>query len=269
MASMTIQLPAKFTARYERVVIDYLAGRLQGRNAWKLAFEAFDLLDGALLVTPDGRYPFRALYLEVVDHQIADDYIRELLALADVEQESPALWSRYARQIVAECQRRGWRQPNLPGARILLSYFLYWWGSFARGYAFEVEIFRDLQSSSIQFQAHDLLDHQARYSPSDLTVSNMAGDIKTSIYFVQVARPLQHDFYIVRLFVQRQSYTLAVMLQPFAWDEINGDTIDGTLESVVTQFPRPVRIQQGNHELVAVDYAEWKVRILRLQGETG
>jgi hypothetical protein len=150
-----------------------------------------------------------------------------------------------------------------------LSYFLYWWGSFARGYAFEVEIFRDLQSSGIEFQAHDLSDHQARYSPSDLTVSNMAGDIKTSIYFVQVARPFQHDFYIVRLFVQGQPYTLAVLLQPLAWNKINGDTIDGTLESVVTQFPHPVRIQQGNHELVAIDYAEWKARILRLQGETG
>lgn len=265
---MEIQLPAGFTTEHEQAVINYLLGDLRGRRAWQLAFAAYDLLDDAALVMPDGRYTFRALYLEVVDQQMADGYIRELLTLDDVEKQSPALWSGYARQIVAECQRRGWRQVDLPGARILLSYLLYWWGAFARGYAFEVEIFRDLRNSGIEFQAHDLLDRQARYSPSDLTVSGMAGDIKTSIYFVQVATPLQHDFYIMRLFVQGQPYTLAVMLQPPAWDEINGDTVDGTLETVVTQFPHPVRIKQGIHELVALDYAEWKERILRLQGES-
>jgi hypothetical protein len=268
MISAEIQLPAGFTAEHEQAVINYLSGDLRGRNIWRLAFAAFDLLDQASLVTPDGRYTFRALYVEVVDHKFADDYIREILALDDVEKESPASWSRYARQIVAECQQRGWRQAELPGARILLSYLLYWWGAFARGYAFEVEIFRDLQHSGIEFQAHDLLDRQARYSPSDLIVSGMAGDIKTSIYFAQVARPLQHDFYIVRLLVQGQPYSLAVMLQLPAWDEINGDTVVGTLEKVVTQFPHPVRIKQGIHELVALDYAQWKERILRLQGES-
>jgi hypothetical protein len=96
----------------------------------------------------------------------------------------------------------------------------------------------------------------------------MAGDIKTSVYFVQVATPLQHDFYIMRLFVQGQPYTLAVMLQLPAWDEINGDTVNGMLETIVTQFPHPVRIKQGIHELVALDYAQWKERILRLQGES-
>jgi hypothetical protein len=261
-----IQLPADFTAEHERAVINYLAGNLRGRRAWQMAFAAYDLLDQAVLVTPEGRYTFRALYLEVVDRQMADDYIRELLALNDVKQESPTLWSGYARQIVAQCRRRGWQQATLPGARILQSYFLYWWGAFARGYAFEVEIFRDLQNSGIAFQAHDLLDRQERYSPSDLIVSGMAGDIKTSVYFVQVAAPLQHDFYIVRLFVQGQSHTVAVMLQPLTWGEINGDTVAGTLATIVTRFPYPVRIRQGIHELVALDYAEWKERILRLQG---
>lgn len=268
MASSRIQLPANFTTEHEQAVVNYLAGRLHGRQEWQLAFVAFDLLDQAVLVTADSRYTFQALYSEVVDRQMADNYIRELLALDDVEKESPGLWSRYARQIVAEGQRRGWRQADLPGARTLLSYLLYWWGAFARGYAFEVEIFRDLQRSGIEFQAHDLLNSQARYSPSDLTVSGLAGDIKTSVYFVKVATPLAHDFYIVRLFVQGRSYTLAVILQPLAWDEINGDTVRGTLETIVAQFPHPVRIEEGVHALVALSYTEWKRRILRLQGES-
>jgi hypothetical protein len=58
------------------------------------------------------------------------------------------------------------------------------------------------------------------------------------------------------------------MLQPLAWDEINGDTVAGRLETIVTQFPHPVRIKQGIHELVALDYVEWKGRMLRLQGES-
>ena len=156
-------------------------------------------------------------------------------------QESPALWARFARQIVQEVSRRGWRRPDVPASRLLVSYLLYWWGAFARGYALEVEVFRDLQQSGIQFTAHDLRNRQQRFSPSDLTMSGMAGDIKTSTYFVQVAAPLMHDFYIVRLSLGARVYTLVVMLQPPAWEKINGDTITGDLETLLHHFPAPVR----------------------------
>lgn len=266
---LEIQLPAGFTAAHEQRVVDYLAGRLRGRAAWRLAFAAFDLLDQAVLVTTKGRHTFRTLYLEVVEDAFAGDYLRELLALDDVAEESPALWSGYARQVVAECRRRGRREADLPGARLLVSYLLYWWGAFARGYAFEVEIFRDLQRSGLRFQARDLTARQARYSPGDLIVSGMLGDIKTSVYFVQVAAPLAHDFYIVRLFEKGRPYTLAVMLQPEVGEEIDGDTVEGTLDAVVTRYPDAVRIDAGGHELAALDYGEWKRRILRLQREAG
>jgi hypothetical protein len=247
-------------------VIGYLAGRLYGREAWARAFEAFDLLDQAVLVTAGGRYTFRAFYQRIVDRQMADAYLGELLALRDVEQESPALWARFARQIVSEFTQREWRRSNVPQARLLLSYLLYWWGAFARGYAFEVEVFRDLRNSGVQFQAHNLLDRQQRYSPSDLTVSGMAGDIKTSVYFVQAAAPLVHDFYIVRLFAQGHTRTLVVLLKSAAWDIIDGDTVPGHLDTIVDQLPDPVRIRHCGQELVVVDYDEWKRRILHLQG---
>jgi hypothetical protein len=233
-----------------------------------MAFEGFDLLDQAVLITAKGRYTFRTLYQQTVDQQMADAYLSELLRLPNVKQQSPALWARFARQIVSEFRQRGWHQPDVPGTRLLLSYLLYWWGAFARGYAFEVEVFRDLRDSKIEFQAHNLLDRQQRYSPSDLLVSSMAGDIKTSIYFVQAGAPLVHDFYIVRLFAGEQVYTLVVLLQPLAWDTINGDTVPGQLDTVLEQLPIPVRIQHHDHELVVIDYDEWKRRILRLQGET-
>jgi hypothetical protein len=229
MDLLAIQLPNNFTQTHQQVVIQYLTGALSGRNPWRTAFQAFDRLDEAIVMTSNGRYTFRALYLEMVDYKLADGYIQELLTLSDVKTQSTALWSRYARQIVMEFQQRGWQSASLPGVRLLLGYFLYWWGSFARGYAFEVEIYRDLQNSQVQFQAHNLLNRQERYSHSDLVVSGQAGDIKTSLYFVQVATPFQHDFYIVRLWVRGRSYTIAVMLRPPAWDEINGDAVEGQL----------------------------------------
>jgi len=199
---------------------------------------------------------------------LSNRYLQELLRLHDAKRQSPELWSRFARQIVSEFVRSGWRRQEIPETRLLLSYLLYWWGAFARGYAFEVEIFLDLLQSGIYFQAHNLLDWQERFSPSDLSVRGLAGDIKTSIYFIQIAAPLSHDFYIVRLLVQGQSYTIVTFLKPAAWDEINGDTLEGELTKLVQQLARPVRIRTGNHEFVALDYTEWKRRILQLQGET-
>jgi hypothetical protein len=94
----------------------------------------------------------------------------------------------------------------------------------------------------------------------------MAGDIKTSVYFVQTVAPLAHDFYIVRLSVGAHVNTLVVMLQPSAWEQINGDTVAGDLETLAQHFPAPVSVQQCGHNLVILDYGEWKRRILRRQG---
>jgi hypothetical protein len=264
-AHLHIELPPEFDVAHEQAVGDYLADRLTGRDAWALAFAAFDLLDRAVLVTAAGRTTFRAVYRDLVDRPLADAYIDELLALGDVHAASPALWARYARRIVQAVTQRGWRRPE---TRLLVAYLLYWWGAFARGYALEVEVFRDLEQTGIAFTAHDLRNRQQRFSPSDLTVRGMAGDIKTSMYFAQVATPLVHDFYIVRLIVREQEYTLVTMLQPEAWDQINGDTMSGELSTLTQGFPAPVAITHRGHRLVVLDYNAWKQRVLRVQGGT-
>lgn len=266
---ITIELPSAFSNEHERIVIAYLMDRLSGREDWALAFTAFDLLDQAVVSIANQRMIFRVFYRQFIDHKYADEYIGELLSLRDVKEQSPALWAQFARRIVSDSREQGWQRADVPGNRLLLSYLLYWWGAFARGYAFEVEVFRDLQRSGIQFTAHDLRDRPQRFSPSDLTVSGMAGDIKTSAYFIQVAAPLKHDFYIVRVFVRGQSYTLVVFLQPAAWDTINGDTVEGKLDNITQNFPLPVRIEYRGHELVVLEYEEWKRRVLRQQGATG
>jgi hypothetical protein len=247
-------------------VTAYLADQLRTRQAWAVAFDAFDLLDQAVLVIDDGPHTFRDFYHQVVDQPMANDYLRELSGLADVEREGPGLWARYARRIVQEIAARNLVRPEVPAGRLLLSYLLYWWGAFARGYALEVTVYRDLQRSGVHFQAHDLLHPVERYSASDLTVSDMAGDIKTSVYFLQAAHQLRHDFYIVRLWIRGQRYTLVVLLQPEAWDTIDGDTLAGSLENAADLLPAPVRIRHQGHELVVLDYVDWKQRVLRYQG---
>lgn len=265
MHELHIEIPPTFDATYERAVADFLTDRVSGSTAWAKVFAAFDVLESAILVVGTERWSFRTVYTFLVDQPMANTYLADLLALQDVRQESAALRARYARTIGQSLVDRGWRRP---GTRLLYAYLLYWWGSFTRGYALEVEIFRDLESSGVQFQAHDLRDPHARYSLSDVIVAGLAGDIKTSTYFVQAAVPLAHDFYIVRLAVKGAMHTLVVMLQPEAWDLINGDTTPGTLDTLLDYFPTPVSIRHRGHDLVVLRYDSWKQRMLLQQGGT-
>ena len=80
---------------------------------------------------------------------------------------------------------------DVPYSILLQGYCLYWWQSFARGYAFEVYIMQDLTADGIQFQMHDVRNWVERYSPADLVVLDLLGDIKTSIYF--------HAFILIKI----------------------------------------------------------------------
>ncbi len=73
---------------------------------------------------------------------------------------------------------------------------------------------------------------------------------------------------IVRLIVREQEYTLVTMLQPEAWEQINGDTVSGELSTLTQGFPTPVAITHRSHRLVVLDYNAWKRRVLRLQEGT-
>lgn len=124
--ALQIQLPNKFTAKHEKVVIDYLADRLKAKQEWRLAVQAFDLLDNAILRVDASTYTFRAVYEQIVEPQLSNRYLQELLRLHDAKRQSPELWSRFARQIVSEFVRSGWRRQEIPETRLLLSYLLYW-----------------------------------------------------------------------------------------------------------------------------------------------
>lgn len=246
------------------MIIRYLTDQLRGQDDWRLATEAFNLLDDALIEDAGRVYDFRTFYRQFVDERFSDPYLQALLSSTDVRQQSPGLWASVARQIVQGFSQLRWQDDAQTTTRLCLSYLLYWWNAFARGYAFEVEVFQDLQRSGIHFQAHNLLEREQRFSPSDLTVMGQAGDIKTSTYFLYVSSSTTHDFYIVRFVERGRTYTVVVMLRPSAWDEINGDTIDGHLASILQQLSTPVRIHSDHYEFVVLAYDEWKRRILRL-----
>jgi len=264
VASYRIQLPDRLTLRHRHIIAIFLRDDLR-QSDWSLATEAFGILGEALFITPERSLSFQRLYAEMVDEKYADNYLRELLTLDSVPAQSPGLWAKYAREITQLIKQQEWF--NLFGGRTFLAYCLYWWSAFARGYAFEVEIFHDLEQSGILFEAHDLTIPADRFTPYDLLVSGLTGDIKTSLYFVQLARRFAVDFFVVRLHIKSKSVTVAVLLRPKAWDELNGDTVVGTWDSFARQWPQPVRIKQSGYDVVAIEYAEWKRRILRWQGE--
>lgn len=213
-------------------------------------------------------HTFRQLYDEHVSQPFANLFIDQLVATKDVAKESPMLTAVFARQIGPALQKAGLVRSDTPQSWLLLVYCLYWWQSFAQGHTFEVEIMRDLTDSGLDFQMHDLRRRQERYSPADLIVLNLLGDIKTSTYFLQqqVRRSLANDFYITRLYEKGQERTLVVFQKPFAWEVIGGDTaVPGRLENILSLLPKPVQIEQHGIILVVVDYELWKQLVRRKQ----
>ena len=159
---------------------------------------------------------------------------------------------------------------DTPATESLLAYCLYWWA--VRGYAFEIEIFRDLEAASIHYTSHDLRVREQRFSPCDLTVSSMTGDIKNTTYFLYVARsfPLTCDFYITRLYdTATGRYVRIVVLTDEAWHRINGDIVRSDLARVAQLLPQIVGVTFLGYDLVVADYEVWKQKVLQRQQAGG
>ncbi len=96
----------------------------------------------------------------------------------------------------------------------------------------------------------------------------MRGDIKSSSYFLHSTRhfPLRHAFYITTLFdpLARRRRRV-VMMQPAAWDKIDGETQPAELEQAVALLPQPVAVAVKGQGLVVVDYDVWKEKIRAFQ----
>ena len=63
----------------------------------------------------------------------------------------------------------------------------------------------------------------------------------------------------------RRQRTWVVIMQPFAREKINGDTIQSLLEEATQQFPSPVMVQIEDKPVVIMEYNVWKERVLQRQ----
>jgi hypothetical protein len=270
-----IIIPSEVTAEHRRIIRRYVQSlsELPARD-WPLAIEAFNLLRHAVVIRLDDRaYTFAQVYDELVDARYATPFIRALYALDDVSQGNVRLWAASARQIYQHLTEMGLHDPVLhPNSRLLMAYCLYWWHAFCKGYAFEVEIFRDLEQSGLRFEYHDLLDPADRRSPYDLLMSDFRGDVKTSTYFLQKAsrQTVSSHFLITRVWLPGpRARTLVVFLQDLTWDAIDGETLLTRLAELETVLPHPARIAYHGGELVVTEYTRWKDKMRQYQISRG
>ena len=268
-------IPPEVTAEHRHVVRRYVES-ISGLPAhdWPLATEAFNLLRHAVIIRHDHRaYTFAQIYDELVDARYATPFIKALYDLDDIRQGSTALWVVGAQQVYQDLTDAGVHEPaGHPNSRLLMAYCLYWWQSFCKGYAFEVEIFRDLEQSGLRFEPHDLIDPAARRSPYDLVMSNFRGDVKTSTYFLQKAsrQTVSSDFFITRVWLPGQrARILVVFLHDLTWDAIDSETLLARLAELETVLPHPARIAYHGGELVVTEYGHWKDKMRQYQISRG
>ncbi len=270
---MDIYLNPQLTDEHQRLVAKYVESpSALSHSEWTDALWAFDLLRTSIVRCQEHTMTFSGFYEQFVDAPFAERFLTELMQQDDVEAAGGRLTVAFSREIRQALADRGLNEPMPAPMRLLLAYCLYWWASFAKGYVLEVAVYRDLEQAGIEFQAHDLLNRAERFSPHDVVVSGQTGDLKASTYFLRVARsfPLRSDFYVARVFdAHTRRWRRVVLLKRAAWDEIDGETVFGTLERALTTPPTPVEITVSGEALVVIDYEVWKQKIRARQTEGG
>jgi hypothetical protein len=268
---MRVELGSNLTGEHQSLVRRYLGEAERFSLAeWVTLLEAFTRLGDSTVWLGEAPSSFQAFYDDFVDQAYSDGFIADLVAETDLVVRAPVIQASYARRIYQPLRREPLALGGTPETECLLSYCLYWWASFARGCAFELEIFRDLEAAGIHFVAHDLRLREQRFSPSDLVVLGMTGDVKNTTYFLYVARsfPLTCDFYITRLYdagVRR--YVRIVILTAETWRRLDGETVSSDLAQAVQLLPRVVGVTFLGYDLVVADYEQWKQKVLERQRE--
>lgn len=266
---MRVILPPALTEQHKAAALKFVQDPRQlTRSEWLSTLACFDLLHSAIVEHGGGEETFARIYQRLIEARFADTYISVLYRVKNVTKAAEPLRAQVSRQIRGLLQRADLYNPIQTETFYLFAYCLYWWYAFAKGSAFEVEILRDLTQTGIEFQAHDLRHRRGRLSPFDLVVLGFTGDIKTSVYFLYVARSqtLANDFYITCLIDQHRRYrTLVVFLKPPAWEAIDGETTPATLRTLSAVLPAVAEIEHRGRTLVVLEYEEWKTRVLKVQ----
>jgi len=260
--TIDVVLPTSFTPEHAAALGQYLRDETSlNRSRWALIWDATDMLRQASVISQGRTQTFADIYDDLVDRAYADAYIEALHRFEDIAQQAEQARAATARRIIADLRESGYYVPGQPETQLLLVFCLYWWQAFAKGYAFEIEILRDLAASGVPYQAHDLRDRQARLAAFDLVVMGFRGDIKTSTYFFAVARgrSLPHDFYLTRLWNRRaRRWQRVALLKPDFWAALDGETRPSPLDRVLDVLPEVAQIKVDTQNLIVVDYQRWK-----------
>lgn len=263
-----IFLPTTFTERHRCAVEQYIRDARLTPAGWQDVLEAFDLLAQARVQVEGETHTFSAIYRTVIEEPVVAEFLSCLLHLADPEREGIPLKAAYARTVTDRLLRSCWYDPGICCSLYLRACCIFWWDSFAKGYIFEVAVYRDLKKTGVAFIAHDITDPEQRRLSFDLLVSGWRGDVKTSTYFPVTARTraLRHDFYITRLYDRERRHRVwAVIMQPEVWAAINGETKVVDLSQAHQRFPTVSCFYHRNHRLVVAAYETWKAKILTFQ----
>ncbi|MGH9832365.1 MAG: hypothetical protein ACREBD_33775, partial [Blastocatellia bacterium] len=229
---------------HQRVLLRYLRDeRTLSHQDWVTLSEAVDVLSESRVVVDGEGQTFRRFYDERIDAHFADSFLVQLGSLTDVEEEGRRAQAIVAQEIVQLLDKAEGFSRDDNFSRLLLIYCLYWWAAFARGYIFEVVIFRDLTASGLQFSAHNLARRDERFSSYDLFLLDLRGDIKYTTYFLTADRLslFNSDFFITRWYPGRGWLRVAI-LRETAWDIFSLPPCDDqrqivTLDEVALTLP--------------------------------
>jgi hypothetical protein len=239
------------------------------RGEWPDFLRAIDLLALSGVKWGEQSYSFRGFYTAFVDKVYATTFLAELVGLQDLTTGS-GLIRAYSDHIKADLATLGLKTKGTLEERCLLVFCLYWWTSFGKGYLYEVEIFRDLDEAGITFVPHDLLQEGERFSPYDLAVCGLRGDVKTSTYFLQIVPAVEQyvDFYITRLYhVEQRQWRRVVIMTLKGWQVIDGATVPAPFERILERFPAVVEFTVHGQSFVAVEYSHWKEKVRAWQSQ--
>lgn len=258
-----IRIAGYLTPEHDAALSAYLRGAERlSQEQWRYLREAVDLLAQSAVSFQGRDHTFARFYETFIDRQLAEAFLQTLVTMADVTQDAPRLQAATARQIAQWIQQQDFYRKGRIESRLLLTFCLYWWSAFAVGYAFEVEIFRDLRAEGIEFFAHDITNRNERLSPFDLTVLGLRGDVKYSTWFLTVdnARLEGLDFFITRLYDETGARWLrVVLLTPIAQELIGGEINAAASSEAVPALPNVVTA--GATTLMLIRYDDWKARV--------
>lgn len=111
-----------FNKEHERTLTLYLQDdRKLSTDQWRLLYEAINYLDHSEVEIAKERFTFRQLYHRHIDTVYADEYLGQLLNLADLATQASPLTATFARKIAPTLEQQQLLLRNAPQSYLLFS----------------------------------------------------------------------------------------------------------------------------------------------------